>query len=150
MDVQYTLLSDMYLWDFLGDGGYIWMWVFWVFALLVVLYCTLQWGAANAEIQVPFGENTELKHSPFKAWSRSVCSHTCYTYCQGFLPSLFRPFWSIHLHFSRVECPRNMNRQKNHMTCGIMTCEMNNFEIEWSLCLALMYSFGVDWAQSNN
>ena len=31
-----------------------------------------QWGAADAEIKVPFGENTELKRSPFKAWSRSV------------------------------------------------------------------------------
>ena len=58
-----------------------------------------QWGAADAEIKVPFGENTELKRSPFKAWSRSVYSHTCCAYCQGFLPCLFLPFWSIHLHF---------------------------------------------------
>ena len=47
---------------------------------------TPQWGAADAEIKVPSGENTELKRSPFKAWSRSVYSHTCYAYCQGFLP----------------------------------------------------------------
>ena len=49
---------------------------------------TLQWGwgAADAEIKVPSGESTELKHSPFKAWSRSVYGHTCYVYCQGFLP----------------------------------------------------------------
>ena len=26
-----------------------------------------QWGAADAEIKVPSGEKTELKHSPFKA-----------------------------------------------------------------------------------
>ena len=26
-----------------------------------------QWGAADAEIKVPSGENTELKRSPFKA-----------------------------------------------------------------------------------
>ena len=58
-----------------------------------------QLGAANAEIKVPSGENTELKRSPFKAWSRSVYSHTCYAYCQGFLPHLFQPFRSIHLHF---------------------------------------------------
>ena len=44
-----------------------------------------QWGAADAEIKVPSGENTELKRSPFKAWSRSVYSHTCYAYRQGFL-----------------------------------------------------------------
>ena len=36
-----------------------------------------QWGAADAEIKVPSGENTELKRSPFKAWSKSVYSHTC-------------------------------------------------------------------------
>ena len=58
-----------------------------------------QWGAADAEIKVPSGENTELKRSPFEAWSRSVYSHTCYAYCQGFLPCLFLPFQSIHLHF---------------------------------------------------
>ena len=29
---------------------------------------------------------TELKGSPFKAWSRSVYCHACYAYCQGFLP----------------------------------------------------------------
>ena len=60
-----------------------------------------QWGAADAEIKVPPGENTELKRSPFQAWSRSVYSHTCNAYCQGFLPCLFLPFWSIHLHFFR-------------------------------------------------
>ena len=31
-----------------------------------------QWGAVDAEIKVPSGENTELKRSPFKARSRSV------------------------------------------------------------------------------
>ena len=40
-------------------------------------HSTQQWGAADAEIKVPSGENTELKRSPFKAWSRSVYSHTC-------------------------------------------------------------------------
>ena len=58
-----------------------------------------QRGAADAEIKVPSGENTEFKRSPFEAWSRSVYSHTCYAYCQGFLPCLFLPFQSIHLHF---------------------------------------------------
>ena len=59
-----------------------------------------QRGAADAEIKVPSGENTELKRSPFKAWSMSVYSHTCYAYCQNrFPPCLFLPFRSIHLHF---------------------------------------------------
>ena len=31
-----------------------------------------QWEAADTEIKVPSGENTELKCSPFKPWSRSV------------------------------------------------------------------------------
>ena len=30
------------------------------------------------------------------------------------------------------------------------TCQMNNLEIEWSLCSALMWSFLADWAQSTN
>ena len=67
-----------------------------------LFYCAPpRWGAADAEIKVPSGENTELKRSPFIAWSRSVYSHTCYAYCQGFLPCLFLPFQSIHLHFFR-------------------------------------------------
>ena len=57
----------------------------------VIVQCSPQWGAADTEIKDPFGENAELKRSPFKAWSRSVYSHTCYTYCQGFLPCLFLP-----------------------------------------------------------
>ena len=44
------------------------------------------WGAADAEIKVSSVENTELKGFRFKAWSRLVDSHTCYAYCQGFLP----------------------------------------------------------------
>ena len=44
-----------------------------------------RWGAADAEIKVPCGENAELKRFPFKLWSRSVYSETCYAYCQEFL-----------------------------------------------------------------
>ena len=65
----------------------------------ISLFIVPQWGAADAEIKVPSVENTELKRSPFKAWSRSVYSHTCYTYCQRFIPCIFLPFRSIHLHF---------------------------------------------------
>ena len=60
---------------------------------------TCIFSAADAEIKVPSGENTELKRSPFKAWSRLAYSHTCYAYCQGFLPCLLLPFRSMHLHF---------------------------------------------------
>ena len=42
---------------------------------------------------------TELKGSSFKAWSRSVHSHTCYAYCQEFLPCYFLLFQPIHRHF---------------------------------------------------
>ena len=55
-----------------------------------------QWGAADAEMKVPSGENTELKRSPFKAWSRSVYSHTCYTYCQGFFSFLLISTLPVH------------------------------------------------------
>ena len=34
---------------------------------ILVLISTPHWGAADAEIKVPPGENTELKHSPYKA-----------------------------------------------------------------------------------
>ena len=54
----------------------------------MIFFSPPQWGAADAEIKVPSGEYTELKRSPFIAWSRSVYSHTCYAYCQGFLPCL--------------------------------------------------------------
>ena len=58
---------------------------------------TPQWGAADAEIKVPSGENTELKRSPFKAWSGSVCGYACCACCQGFLPYFYRssPFTCI-------------------------------------------------------
>ena len=61
-----------------------------------------QWAAADAQIEVPSGENAELKPSPFESWSRSVYSHAYYAYCQEFLPCLFLPFWSIHLHFPPI------------------------------------------------
>ena len=63
------------------------------------LFLSPQWGAADAEIKVPSVENTEFTGSPFKAWGRTLYSHTCYTCCQGFLPCLFLPFRSIHMHF---------------------------------------------------
>ena len=49
---------------------------------MIYLLCLTipQWGAADAEIKVPSGENTELKCSPFEAWSRSVYSHACCAY----------------------------------------------------------------------
>ena len=58
-----------------------------------------QWGVEDAEVKVISDENTELKRSPFKVWSRLVYSLACYAYCQKFLPFLFLPSESIHLHF---------------------------------------------------
>ena len=52
------------------------------------------WGAADAEIKVQSVENTELKGSPFKTWSRSVYSHTCYTYFLAYV-YLSSPFTCI-------------------------------------------------------
>ena len=73
---------------------------------------TPQWGAADAEIEVPPDENTEPKGSPCKAWNRSVYCHACYAYCQGFLPCLLLPFRSIHLHFFQSLS------QVFHVSCG--------------------------------
>ena len=81
------------------SGGLIFKWLPHVFWQHNFLRLTPQWGAADAEIKVPSGENTELKRSPFKAWSKSAYSHTCYAYCQGFLSCLILHFRSIHLHF---------------------------------------------------
>ena len=77
------------------------------------IFSSPQWGAADAEIKVPSGENTELKRSPFQAWSRSVYSHTCYAYCQGFLLCLFLHFRSIHLHFFQ-----NLSRNFSCVGCS--------------------------------
>ena len=55
------------------------------------LFWTPQWGTTDAEIKDLSVEKSELKGSPYKAWSRSVNSHACYAYCQGFLPCLFLP-----------------------------------------------------------
>ena len=68
----------------------------------VYLFSSPQWGAADAEIKVPSGENTGLKRSPSIAWSRSVYSHTCYAYCQGFLPCLFLPLNPFTCNFSKT------------------------------------------------
>ena len=54
---------------------------FWFFSWYFLL-----WGPADVEIKALSVENTELRGSPVQAWSRSVYSHTCYAYCQGFLP----------------------------------------------------------------
>ena len=43
----------------------------------VFFFSAPQWRAADAEIKVPSGQNTDLKHSPFKAWSRSVYGRAC-------------------------------------------------------------------------
>ena len=48
----------------------------------------------------------KLKSHPVRTQSLNVLplvySHTCYAYCQEFLPCLFLPFQSIHLHFSKT------------------------------------------------
>ena len=72
---------------------------------ILFLFKNPQWAAADAEMKVPSGKNTELIHSPFQAWSRSVYSNTCYPYCQEFLSYLFLPFRSNHLHFFSKTSP---------------------------------------------
>ena len=66
---------------------------------------TPQWGAAGSETAVPFVENTDLKGSPFKAWSRSVYSHTWSAYCQFFSLAYFYPSGPLTCIF-----PKNFSR----------------------------------------
>ena len=55
------------------------------------VYCTLQWGAPDAEIKVPSGENTELKRSPLKPGvGEYIAMHATFT-ARDFLPAYFYP-----------------------------------------------------------
>ena len=62
---------------------------------------TWQWGAADAEIKVPSVENTELKDSAFKAWSRSVyiATHATLTTRDFFLAYFYPYLQPVHLNF---------------------------------------------------
>ena len=55
-----------------------------------------QWEAADTEIKVPSGENTQLKRSPFKAWSRSVYSHPARHSLQQGISSMFISSLLVH------------------------------------------------------
>ena len=66
-------------------------------------------GAADAEIKVLSGENTEFKRSPFKAWSRSnIAIHATLTARDFFLAYFYTssPFTRIFskTNFSCVGC----------------------------------------------
>ena len=52
---------------------------------------TEMWGAADAEIKIPSGENTELKRSPFIAWSRSVYTTHATLTARDFFLACFYP-----------------------------------------------------------
>ena len=55
---------------------------------LSLAYFTPQWGAADAEIKVPSGENTELKRSPFKVGvGQYIAIHATLTARDFFLAS---------------------------------------------------------------
>ena len=109
--------------------------------LLLFLSClflpTPQWGAVDAEIKVPSGENTELKRSPLKPGSgQYIAIHATLTARDFFLayfypsgpficilskpsPNFFVPVQARRIKQvtlldagSHVECPRNINRLK--------------------------------------
>ena len=63
---------------------------------------TPQWGAAFAEIKVSSGENTELKGSPFKTWSRSVYCHPCTFTARDFFLANFYPSGPFTCLFSKT------------------------------------------------
>ena len=83
-----------------------------------------QWGAADAEIKVPSGENTELKRSPFQAWSMSVYSHACYAYCEGVLPSDRRAGKHHHI-------LQNKGRPYAYVLCS---CHPRLRKVLWAVC----------------
>ena len=62
---------------------------------------TLQWGIADAEIKVPSDENTELKDSPFEAWTKYIDMHATLTARDFFLANFYPsgPFTCI---FSKI------------------------------------------------
>ena len=61
---------------------------------------------ADAEIEVPFVVNPELKASPFKAWSRSVQSlaRFAYTVRVSLEKKLYYEFGSKPLYFLKIKC----------------------------------------------
>ena len=55
-----------------------------------LLVDALQWGAADAEIEIPSCENTELKRSPFKAGvGQYIAIHATLTARDFFLASFY-------------------------------------------------------------
>ena len=68
-------------------------------------HSTPQWGAADAEIEVPSGENSELKRSPLKAWSRYIAIYATLT-ARDFFFAYFYPSCQFTCIFSKTspEC----------------------------------------------
>ena len=69
---------------------------------------TPQWGAADAEIEVPSGENTELKRSPFKPGvGQYIAIHATLTVGGFFLAYLYPsgPFTCIFPNLSQFLSP---------------------------------------------
>ena len=68
-----------------------------------VLSISPRLGAADTEIKVPSGKNTELKRSPFQAWSRSVyiVTHATLTAREFFL-AYFYPSSPFNCIFSKT------------------------------------------------
>ena len=126
-------------------------------------------GLRTQKLKSNLMRNTELKGSPFKAWSWAVYSHACYAYSRDFFLTYFypsSPFTCIFSNLSRYflcwlwlthgSCVGPQNKighpvggifpcwvpaeykQAQKTWRGMITCEMNNFEREWSLCSALM------------
>ena len=70
----------------------------------------LQWRAADAEIKVPSGEKTELKRSPFEAWSRSTALTA-----RDFFLAYFYPFGPFTCIFSKTPLDFSCVGRGEHM-----------------------------------
>ena len=90
-------------------------WIVIVRDTFVVYRAHPQWGAADAEIKVPSGENTELKRSPLKPGiGQSIAIHATLTARDFFLAYFYHsgPFTCIFSktspNFSYVGCGKHM------------------------------------------
>ena len=62
-----------------------------VLSIIRRITTTQRWGAADGEIKVSSDEHTELKHSPFKPWSRSVYRHNATLTARDFFVAYLYP-----------------------------------------------------------
>ena len=95
-----------HVWNFILAGSFCSTEFFWI--LRTCLKFHISWSHTRSGVLRTQKLKTHLlrdqssKVLPLKTCSRSVLSHACYAYCRGFLPCLFLPSRSVHLHFFQI------------------------------------------------